>query len=79
MDIEKAIKECFRNAGIFLASDCDDNALTRMDIDSFTFISLMVEIENHFEIAFPDEMLSKEMFSSLSGFAKLVAQLKAED
>lgn len=78
MNIEKDIKECFRNVGIFLSNDCEDDVLTHMDIDSFTFVSLMIEIEDYFKITFPDEMLSKEILASFTGFAKLIEQLRTE-
>ena len=44
----------------------DDRNIDIRNIDSVTFISVIVEIENEFCITFPDEYLSVDSLSSLN-------------
>lgn len=52
--------------GIYLDEDEFDEEL---GIDSFTFISLVVAVEEEFNISIPDEKLS---FESLGTFSKML-------
>lgn len=83
IDIQKEIIETFIDMGIFVDIDyqtkeCDlpvDLDLRDYIPDSITFISLIVELENKFEIDFPDELLAMDSLGSLSGFSYLLMEI----
>lgn len=56
----------FQENGIYMYNDKDDD----LDIDSITFISLIVFIEKRFNIIIPDEMLieSPKTYNQFSEF-----------
>lgn len=47
--------------------------------DSIQFISFIVDIENKFEIEFPDEYLLYNSISSLHSFSEIVKNCKQEN
>ena len=66
MNEEKKLIEIFESFGLYLDSDEYEYDL---DIDSFTFISLIVAVEDKFNISIPDEDLS---FERLGSFFKIL-------
>lgn len=66
MNNEESLTELFKSFGLYLDNDEYEDDL---DIDSVTFISLIVAVEDKFNISIPDESLS---FESLGSFFKLL-------
>lgn len=63
---EDKLKELFESFGLYLENDEYEDVL---DIDSFTFISLISAVEDEFGISIPDESLT---FESLDSFFKIL-------
>jgi acyl carrier protein len=56
----------------------DDNAdLFRAGMSSHASVSLMLALEDAFEVEFPDVMLRRGVFESVSSIAAAVAELRA--
>lgn len=51
--------------------DCVDFE-SDLGMDSITFITLLVDIEDRFEIMIPDEMLLAENFSNIENIASII-------
>ena len=67
---------CVENIGVIIPEgDESDINLAEYQIDSLTFISLILEIESHFQIEIPDEYLSMQTVASLKGLALLIEVL----
>jgi acyl carrier protein len=72
---EKLIVLC---AEIFQKTGVDTDLLEYVDfeddlgMDSLTFITLIVEIESHFEIIIPDELLLMENFRTINAIGQIV-------
>lgn len=52
---DETVRECLR----------DNDCLAQLDINSIKFISLVIELENEFDIEFEDEFLDYTQFHSL--------------
>lgn len=74
-EIKLIIIEEFENLGIVIDQDQEDTDLSSMEIDSITFVSFIVALEERFGIQFPDEFLTMETMNSLNGFANLIDKL----
>ena len=67
---------CVENIGVIIPEgDESDINLSEYQIDSLTFISLILEIESHFQIEIPDEYLSMQTVASLKGLTLLIEVL----
>ena len=72
---EKLISLC---AEIFKDSNVDTDLLEYVDfsddlgMDSITFISIVVEVEDIFGITVPDDMLLMENFRNVDGIIKII-------
>ena len=76
MDYKLELIHCLEMVGVFVPYDeANDVDLTEYQIDSITFVSFMVEVEEHFDIMIPDEYLTYETIKSLNGYANLIAVL----
>lgn len=78
MDTREMIIECLRNVGILVDLDNGDTNINEYDVDSITFISFIVEIEETFDITIPDGYLYSELLKSLNGFTNFLEQLITE-
>lgn len=58
---------------ITLASDSD---LWDMGMDSLASVAVMVAVEETFDIEFPDEMLTRDIFTSAASIAAAVRELR---
>ena len=45
-------------------------------LTSLATVNVMLALENHFDIEFPDSMLSRKTFASLEAIAEAVAELR---
>lgn len=71
---EKVILE-LQKLGIFLDSIEDVN-LNDYIVDSLQFISFIVQVEQAFDIVFPDEELLLNSLYSLDGFCELIKEIR---
>lgn len=77
--VEEKIKIMLENNGIaFEDNDDGDTDIDVTAMDSITFISFIIDVEDAFEIVLPDELLSIEVLQSLSSFANIVYELVNE-
>jgi acyl carrier protein len=53
----------------------DDSDLYFAGLTSLATVNVMLALENHFDIEFPDSMLSRKTFASLESIAEAVAEL----
>jgi acyl carrier protein len=56
-------------------SDTDD--LWDAGMDSLASVNLMVQLEDAFGVQFPDELLTREVFSSIASIAAALAETHA--
>ncbi len=73
-EIKKGIITCFQNVGIMIPLDdiSDDLEIQEYIEDSIMFITMIIELENHFGIEIPDEYLLPEMLSNLGSLTDIV-------
>lgn len=53
----------------------DDSDLYSAGLTSLGTVNLMLALENHFDVEFPDSMLTRKTFASLESIAEAVAEL----
>lgn len=74
------IHQALENIGVICIDPLDKNTnLNELIVDSFMFISFIVELENIFEIQIPDYLLTHETISSLQGLADIIVGLSEEN
>jgi acyl carrier protein len=61
--------------GTDVHSLAEDSDLYRAGLTSLATVSVMLAIEDRFDIEFPNSMLSRKTFSSLEAIADAVAEL----
>ena len=71
-EIKKVVIDELENLGVIIDDSENDVDLLSMNIDSITFISFIVSLEERFKIQFPDEYLTMEVMNSLNGFSNLL-------
>ncbi len=64
MDIENKIRKILDENGIYIADNLDE----KLDLDSITFISVIVCLENEFEVDIPDDYLSMDKFMTFKNY-----------
>jgi acyl carrier protein len=52
--------------------------LYRAGMTSHASVNVMLALEDHFDIEFPDRMLTRGVFESMSSIAAAVSELKSE-
>lgn len=70
--IREKVKCIFDENGVFIFSGEEDVSL---ELDSLRFISLIVAVENAFDVEIPDKYLSQEMLVSYNDFCDLITML----
>ncbi len=61
------------------AGSLDPNAdLFQAGMSSHASVSVMLALEDHFDLEFPDRMLTRSVFESVSAIAAAVTELRAE-
>ena len=75
MDIRNTVIKCLNNVGIVIECDAEDVNINDYNVDSITFISFIIDIENELGIEIPDGYLYSDILQSLNGFLSLVQQL----
>lgn len=56
----------------------DDADLYRAGMTSHASVNVMLALEGEFDVEFPDEMLRREVFSSIGAIRRALEQLKAD-
>lgn len=67
------IKDLVLNLIAELGIEVDENEIIR-DVDSITFVSLIVRIEETFNITFPDEFLLLDLVSEVTNLVTIIEQ-----
>lgn len=75
LTIKKNILKCFEEINIFISKFDEKDELKNYIFESFQFISLIMEIEEHFKIIIPDEALYFENFATFEQLFKLIKEL----
>lgn len=79
-NIKEEVVKILENNGIIVDLEEDGNAFFDIAaIDSITFISFIVDVENKFGITIPDELLSIMIIQSLNGFVGMLYELLLEN
>lgn len=71
-EVIELISELFKDKGFDIDILEYVDLIDDMGMDSITFISIVVEIEAHFDIEVPDEMLMLENFKSVDNIVSIV-------
>ena len=75
-DIEETVKSVIGALKIVDVSRiCADADLFDAGMTSHASVKLMLALEDAFDIEFPDEMLQREFFSSVSSISQCVAKI----
>jgi acyl carrier protein len=64
---------------VAVASLSDDADLYQAGMTSHASVNLMLGLEDAFDVEFPDEMLRRSVFESISAISAAVATLKTQD
>jgi acyl carrier protein len=76
-DIRKIIAEHGR-LPVDLGSISDDADLYEAGMSSHASVNVMLGLEDHFDIEFPDHMLKRSVFESISAIASALCELRSE-
>jgi len=76
-EIRKIIAEHAR-LSIDVAGLAEDADLYRAGMTSHASVNVMLALEDHFDIEFPDRMLKRSVFESISAIAAALVELQAE-
>lgn len=74
-EIKQRILVCLNNTGIGISTFEEDIRIDEIAPDSLTFITLIIELENAFEIEIPAELLSGETFETLSNIYEYILNI----
>lgn len=83
MDTKKTVLEIVEvldDMGLVIdfCEDKMDFDLREYIVDSLEFVSFIMEIEQHFEIEIPSELLIYDNIKSTVGFANMINEMRAE-
>lgn len=70
------LTEIFEEAGVYFASDKLDE---KLELDSLHYVSIICDIEDHFDIEIPDEYLTTNPLLTLNDFLQLIDKQKNVD
>ena len=71
------IVECFNNIGILIDADQDNFILNEYILDSLTFVSMIVEIEEKFNVRITDEYLSSNSLETYKDIENMLDKLSS--
>ena len=58
-----------------IATLTDDSDLYAAGLTSLTTVNLMLALEDHFDVEFPDKMLGRKTFESIQSLAEAIEEL----
>jgi len=74
------ILDCLKNAGCIVdLTKLAETSIFDLIENSIMFVTFIVELEEHFEIEFPDEYLVPEKFSTLETVISSIEELSCGD
>ena len=71
MEINTIVLQILEENGIYISEDLDAD----LDMDSITFISIIVCFENQLGIYIPDEYLTIDKFKTINDFVKNITEI----
>lgn len=76
-NIRHELKEIFVSCSLMDESEELNEEIEKMnmEIDSFTYISVLLQIEDRFEIEIPEEYLGVNLLGSVSELCKIIESL----
>jgi acyl carrier protein len=80
-ELDDEIREILASQGrLFVGSAAlrDDQDLFRAGMTSYANVNVMLALEERFDVEFPDHMLRKSTFQSLSSIRSAISELLAE-
>ena len=72
-EIWESILKVFERCGVEVSLDGDEVNIKEMD--SFIYITTLVELENEFSIEIPDSYLGHDIFSSMESLCDIIMDL----
>lgn len=76
IDVRNVVIECLEDIGILIDLSSDDDVnLTEYSVDSISFISFIVALEEKLGIIIPDDLLLIDILQSMNGFINLIEEL----
>lgn len=78
--LQPVFEDMFKNSGVDSSLYEYMDFIDDLGMDSITFVSIIVEIENCFQIQIPDELLLMENFRNMNvAIDSIMASIKASD
>ena len=74
-EVIELISELFKDKGFDIDRIEYVDLIDDLGMDSITFVSMVVEIEDHFKILIPDDLLRFENFNSVNKIVKLISKI----
>ena len=76
-EIFDIVTVCLSKIGIIIDDTIDNKDIDLLEygIDSVTYVTLIIELEDAFHIEFPEVLLSYEILHSLNGFVNLISEI----
>lgn len=66
------IKQVLDEQGVFYRNDVIDNEL----ISSIQYVTIIIELENRFQISFPEKYLNGSLLTTISELDKIMTEIK---
>ncbi len=66
------------NMGDGVAALSNDSDLFAAGLTSFGSVQLMLALEEHFDVEFPERMLNRKTFSTIAAIAAALSEIKPE-
>jgi len=76
-EIRQIIRDHARLAGDVDVLE-DDADLYQAGMTSHASVNVMLALEDHFDLEFPDRMLTRSVFESISSIERALAELRSE-
>ncbi|CAG9623698.1 hypothetical protein BACCIP111883_04530 [Sutcliffiella rhizosphaerae] len=73
MNIKERVTECLFRLGIEIEDD-ESFELSETITDSFFFITIILELEQEFDIEIPDDYLSIDLFQSIDHLTEIITE-----
>lgn len=70
-EINAKVTQCFENIGILIEND-DNFTLSEYIVDSLTYMTFLVELEQMFNVIIPDEFLCQEKLQSRQNVVNMI-------
>ncbi|RKI43017.1 hypothetical protein D7V86_00545 [bacterium D16-51] len=75
--LNENIVECFNNIGVLVDANLENFTLSNYITDSLSFVSLIVELEEKFNIEIPDEYLSYDALETYADIENMIVKFSS--